>query len=339
MNSLLAVFTRRAVIITAVVFASYAYASKEKPVIGLSLDALKDERWQRDRDTFVAGVEKLGGIVVVRSAQSDDATQVRDIQSLVKRGVDAIVVIPHNASTLGAAIKSANAAKIPVISYDRLILDADIACYISFDNIKVGEAQARYVATRFDPSRRARIVRIYGAPTDNNAHMFKQGQDNILNPLIAAGKVEVVYEDWATDWSLDVARNIMTAALNKSSPPFDAVIASNDSTAGGAIEAMTAFGGSFEKTLVTGQDADLAACVRIKAGTQAMTVYKPLDKLALLAARTAVDLARGNPLSAASSIENGFKSVPAIWEEGVISVDKANIDTTVVADRFHSRGR
>src|SRR6185436_4510963 len=128
----------------------------------------------------------------------------------------------------------------------------------------------------------------------NNAKMFKQGQDKILNPLIAAGKIEVVYEDWATDWRADVAQKIMTAALAKSSPPIDAVIASNDATAGGAIDAMAAYGGSFQKNIVTGQDADIAACVRIKAGTQTMTVYKPLDKLAMLAAKTAVDLARGN---------------------------------------------
>src|SRR3954465_4629213 len=160
-------------------FAAAAFASKEKPVIGLSLDTLKEERWQRDRDTFVAEAAKLGATVIVQSANSDDTRQVRDVESLISRGVDALVIVPHNGSAMTRAVKSANEAKIPVISYDRLILNANVDYYLSFDNVKVGEAQASYLASHLPSGRVARIVRIYGAPTDNNAKLFKQGQDNI----------------------------------------------------------------------------------------------------------------------------------------------------------------
>jgi D-xylose transport system substrate-binding protein len=308
-------------------------ASKEKPVIGLSLDTLKEERWQRDRDTFVAAAEKLGATVIVQSANSDDTRQVRDVESLLSRGVDVLVIVPHNGEAMTRAVKSANQAKVPVIAYDRLIRNAAIDYYLSFDNVKVGEAQAAYAAARFPQDRKARIVRVYGAPTDNNAKMFKQGQDNILQPLIAAGKVEVVHEDWAQDWKPENGKKIMNAALTAHGSNIDAVIASNDATAGGAIQALREEGLA-GKVLVTGQDADLAACQRIMAGTQALTIYKPLKNLATLAARVAVAVAKGEKPAATTTLDNGVKQVPTILE-AVISVDKANLEATVVADGFH----
>ena len=322
-----------AVSVLIAVFIPGAFASKEKPLIGLSLDTLKEERWQRDRDTFVAAAEKLGARVIVQSANSDDTRQIRDIESLLTRGVDVLVVVPHNGAAMSRAVKSANQAKVPVISYDRLILNSDIALYLTFDNVKVGEAQATYAVARLPKDRPARIVRIYGAPTDNNAKLLKQGQDKILEPLIKAGKIEVVFEDWCLDWKPENAKKIMNAAITRGGKNIDAVIASNDGTAGGAIQTLLEEGLA-GKVLVTGQDADLAACQRILRGTQAMTVYKPVRKLSDLAARTAVAVARGETPATTETLDNGFKKVPAIYE-AVISVDKDNLQQTVVADGFH----
>lgn len=310
------------------------FAAKDKPVIGLSLDTLKEERWQRDRDTFVAEAERLGATVIVQSANSDDTRQVRDVESLISRGVDVLVIVPHNGSAMTRAVRSANQEKIPVIAYDRLILNANIDYYLTFDNVKVGEAQAGYVAERLPKDRKARIVRIYGAPTDNNAKLFKQGQDNILEPLIKAGKVEVVHEDWALDWKPENAKKIMNAAITKAGRDIDAVVVSNDGTAGGAIQALLEEGLA-GKVLVTGQDADLAACQRIMRGTQAMTVYKPLKNLATLAARVAVQVAKGGKPEATSELDNGTKKVPSIFEK-IIPVDQDNMTITVIADGFHS---
>ena len=315
-------------------FAPSALASKESPVIGLSLDTLKEERWQHDRDTFTAAAEKLGARVIVQSANSDDTRQVRDVESLISRGVDVLVIVPHNGAAMTRAVKSANQAKIPVISYDRLILNADIDYYLSFDNVKVGEAQAAYLVAHLPKDRPARIVRIYGAPTDNNAKLFKQGQDNVLDPLIKAGKIAVVHEDWALDWKPEVAKRIMNAAVTKAGREIDAVLASNDGTAGGAIQSLVEEGLA-GKVLVTGQDADLAACQRILRGTQAMTVYKPLKKLATNAAQIAVAIAKGEKPKGTSFVNNGMKDVPSIFE-AVIAVDQANLQSTVVADGFHA---
>jgi D-xylose transport system substrate-binding protein len=310
-----------------------ALASPEKPVIGLSLDTLKEERWQRDRDTFIAEAQRLGATVIVQSANSDDTRQVRDIESLISRRVDVLVIVPHNGEAMSRAVKSANEAKIPVIAYDRLILNCAIDYYLTFDNVKVGEAQAAYVAARLPADRPARIVRIYGAPTDNNARLFKQGQDNILVPLIKAGKIAVVHEDWALDWKPENAKKIMNAAVTKAGRQIDAVVVSNDGTAGGAIQALQE-DGLAGKVLVTGQDADLAACQRILRGTQSMTVYKPLKNLANLAARVAVEVARQQKPATTAVSDNGLKKVPSIFEK-IVSVDKANLQATVVADGFH----
>jgi D-xylose transport system substrate-binding protein len=326
--------TRLAFVLLLLAFAATAFASKDKPVIGLSLDTLKEERWQHDRDTFTAAAEKLGATVIVQSANSDDTRQVRDIESLISRGVDVLVIVPHNGSAMTRAVKSANEAHIPVIAYDRLILNANIDYYLTFDNVKVGEAQGAYAAAHLPAGRPARIVRIYGAPTDNNAKLYKEGQDHYLLPLVAAGKVQVVHEDWAADWKPENGKKIMNAAITKFGHDIDAVVVSNDGTAGGAIQALIEEGLA-GKVLVTGQDADLAACQRIARGTQSMTVYKPLKNLATLAARIAVEVAKGNQPAATSTLDNGLKSVPSIFEK-VISVDKDNLAATVVADGFHT---
>jgi D-xylose transport system substrate-binding protein len=176
-------------------------------------------------------------------------------------------------------------------------------------------------------------VRIYGAPTDNNAKLFKQGQDNVLNPLIASGRVKVVAEDWALDWKPENAKKIMNAAITRIGHEFDAVLVSNDGTAGGAIQSLIEEGLA-GRMIVTGQDADLAACQRIMRGTQSMTVYKPVSKLATLAAQISVTAAQGKLPQAETTIDNGFKQVPCFFEK-IVAVDKDNMMETVVAAGFH----
>ena len=303
-----------------------------RPVIGLSMDTLKEERWISDRNLFTAQAEALGAEVQIRSANSDDTRQLRDVESLITAGVDALVIIPHNGAAMARAVEMAHAEGIPVLSYDRLITDAETDLYITFDNIKVGELQARFLAERIPAGGKLRLIRIYGAKTDNNAKLFKLGQDNILNPLIAAGKVEVVFEDWAEDWKPENAKKITNAAITKAGQGIDAILASNDGTAGGAIQALVEEGLA-GKVIVTGQDADLAACQRIVAGTQTMTVYKPLTQLAKRAAELAVKLAKGQPIIAKAETDNGKVAVPSVLLD-IVAVTKQNIRETIIADGF-----
>ncbi len=316
-------------------FTPLVEASKEKPLIGFVLDSLALDRWQRDRDTFVAETAKQGAVVLTKTGNGEDALQDAVMLDLVSRKVDVIVVVPINAAGLVAGIKAANEAQIPVISYDRLVLNADIAYYLSFDNAKVGELQASYIASRIPADRPMKIVRIHGPQSDNNVSLFKKGQDKVLDPLIKSGRIIVLQEVWSASWQAEAAQVMIDAAIKEFGVSFDAVLADNDNIAGAVSEAVLKQQ-PIGNIIITGQDADLAACSRINNDTQAMTVYKPLSKLAILAARVALQVAKGEKPAASIEINNGFKSVPFIFED-VISVNKENLATTVVADGFHRR--
>ncbi len=248
-----------------------------QPLIGLSLGTLQEERWQRDRDRFVARAEELGARVIVQSGNSETARQLQDIESLLSRGVQVLVVVAHDPTAMGRAVDAAHAAGVPVVCYDRLITGCDVNLYLSFDNVRVGRIQAEYLVRRLGG--KGRIVRVHGPKTDQTGLLFKQGQDEVLAPLIARGDIVVVHEDYAAGWKPAEAKRIVNAAITARGPAFDAVLATNDGTAGGAIQALIEEGLA-GKVLVTGQDADLAACQRIVRGTQTMSVYKPLARLA-----------------------------------------------------------
>jgi D-xylose transport system substrate-binding protein len=315
-------------------------AKARKPRIGLSLDTLKEERWQRDRDTFVAKAQALGAEVVVLSANSDDVQQIRDCNSLLGQNIDVLVIAPHNGDAMSKAVKEAHASNVPVCAYDRLIKNCDLDYYFTFDNVKVGELQGRFLMERLFPAgpvsggEKKRIARIYGAPTDNNAKLFKQGQDNSLKPFLDNGQLEVVFADWAEDWKPENGKKITQAALTKAGTAgLTAILASNDGTAGGAIQALREerLAGTI---MVTGQDADLDACRRILAGEQTMTIYKPLKLLAEQAAESAVALAKKQPIKTTASYDNGKREVPTVQVD-IIAVHKGNIRETVVKDGFH----
>jgi len=301
--------------------------------IGLSLDTLKEERWQKDRDLFVAKCKALGAEVLVQAANSSDSLQNSQAENLLTQKVDVLVVVPHNGKSAATIVKSAHQAGVPVIAYDRLILDSDLDLYVSFDNIKVGEMQAEYLVKRRP---KGNYVLIGGAPTDNNAKLFRQGQMNILTPYIQKKQIKVVADQWANDWLPVEALKIMENALTLNHNRVDAVVVSNDGTAGGAIQAL-AEQKLAGRVLVSGQDADLAGCQRVVAGTQSMTVYKPIRKLAEKAAEAAVALARKQQLADKTSpVNNGFKDVPSILLRPV-QVDQTNMDSTVIADGYHSK--
>ena len=298
--------------------------------IGLSLATLAEERWQRDRDYFVQKAKELGAEVLVQAANGDETLQNTQAENLITQGVDVLVVVPQNGKTAATIVEAAHAANVPVIAYDRMILDSEVDLYISFDSVKVGEAMASYAVERVP---RGTYVIINGSPTDDNAHLVRRGFYNVLQPLIDKGAVKIGFEQWADGWSPEKALEHMENALTTLHNNVDVVLAANDGTASGAIQALSERGLA-GKVIVTGQDAELAALQRIVEGTQTMTVYKPLKQLAEKAAEVAVALAKGQKPETNSTINNGATEVPAILLD-VIPVDKSNIETTVVADGFH----
>ncbi len=307
--------------------------SEKEPIkIGFSMDTLLEERWQKDRDLFKKAVEALGAEVEILAANGDDALQIAQAETLISHGIDLLVVVPHNAEATAAIVHKAHVAGIKVIAYDRLIKNADVDLYVSFDNELVGEMQANAL-TKLVP--KGNYVYIGGAMTDNNAHLFKKGVFNVLQSFIDKGDIKIVYDQWTKDWTPTNAFANMETALKVNGHQIDAVIAANDATAGGVIQALKAQGLA-GKVLVAGQDAELAAAQRIVEGTQSMTVYKPIQTLTDTAAKLAVNLAKGEKINTYQKVNNGKIEVPSVLLTP-IAVDETNIDKTIIADGFHSK--
>ncbi len=300
-----------------------------KIVIGFSMDTLKEERWQKDRDFFEAKVKELGAEVLTQAANSDDAKQLSQAENLISQGVDILVVAPHNAEATAAIVQKAHDAGIKVIAYDRLIKNSDVDLYISFDNEKVGEMQAKEIV-KLAP--KGNYVYIGGADTDNNAILFRKGAMNILKPLEEKGDIKIVFDQYSKDWKPEEALKNMENALTANNNNVQAVVAANDGTAGGVIQALDAQG-LVGKVPVSGQDAELAALQRIAEGKQTMTVYKPIKLLATTAAEVAVKMAKGESVEASKKVNNGKIDVPSILLDSV-AVTKDNIADTVIADGF-----
>jgi D-xylose transport system substrate-binding protein len=313
-----------------ILLSSVVVMAQDDLVIGLSMDNLRLERWQHDRDIFVERAEELGAEVLVQSANGDDMVQMSQAENLITQGIDVLVVVPHNGQVMGSIVREAHANDVPVLAYDRMLMDSKVDYYLSFDNVRVGELQAEFLVER---KPEGKYFLLGGSPTDNNAKLFRQGQMNVLQPYIDEGKIEVVGDQWAKDWLPQEALSIIENALTANNNEIDVIVASNDSTAGGAIQALEEQGLAGE-VLVSGQDADLAACQRIVEGTQTMTIYKPIQDLATRGAEVAVKMAKGEEVETNGAINNGEYDVPSILLTP-IQVHKGNMVETVIEDGFH----
>lgn len=302
-------------------------------VIGFSMDTLKEERWQRDKVLVERRAKELGMQLSVQVANGDDSQQIKQAENMLTQGVDVLIVAPHNGEIAASIVEAAKRQGVPVISYDRLIKNSDVALYVSHQVVKIGELQAKYLLDHVN-KKPANFVIVGGSPTDNNALLLHQGQMNILQPAVDRGDVKIVANQYAKEWQQSAALNIVENALTQSNNQVDAVVASNDGTARGAVQALE--GQNLAgKVLVSGQDADLASLTLIVLGKQTMTIYKPIEPLALAAVDAAIKLARGESVQTPDAIDNGFKKVPAILLEP-LAVDRDNIVNTVVKDGYQT---
>ena len=308
-------------------------APRTGPVrIGFSMDTLKEERWQRDKQLVEQRAKEVGATLDVQVANGDDAVQTKQADNMLTKGVDVLIVAPHNGEIAASIVEAAHRKGVPVISYDRLIRDADVDLYVSHQVEKIGEMQADY-ALKHVP--KGNYLLIGGSPTDYNAILLRKGQMNILKPAVDRKDIKIISDQFAREWKAEEALRLTEDALTRTGNKIDAIVASNDGTAGGAISALEA-AGLASKVLVTGQDAQRDAVQRIVKGTQTMTIYKPIQPLAFGAVDAAVKLARHEAVSATDKINNGKKDVPAILIPPLV-VDKNNVDETVIKDGSHKR--
>lgn len=295
--------------------------------IGLSIDSFLIERWARERDLFVSKAQELGAEVNVQNANGEVEEQIKQIQYFIDKKMDVIVVIAIDDLALTDVIASAKKAGIKIIAYDRIIRDANVDLYISMDNEKVGELMAEYIKRSI--GNEGTIIQVKGSPTDYNVELVQNGFERIIGTT----NINIDYADYSEGWVAENAFRITNSYLNRGKIP-DAIMCGNDSLAAQAIKALieSRLGG---KVCVVGQDADLEACQRIVEGTQYMTVFKPVEKLAKRAAEVAVDMANGIPLGLKNTFNDGTYDVPYEKLEP-IAVTKENMDE-VITGKYHQR--
>ncbi|WP_200909940.1 D-xylose ABC transporter substrate-binding protein [Azospirillum thiophilum] len=260
--------------------------------VGVSWSNFQEERWKTDEAAIKAVVEKAGGKYLSADAQSSPAKQLSDIESLISRGAQALIILAQDGDAIRPAVEKAAAEGIPVVGYDRLI-EIPSAFYITFDNKEVGRLQARSV---FALKPKGNYAFIKGSSTDPNADFLFAGQMEVLKAAIDRGDVKNVGEAYTDKWLPAIAQQNMEQILTKTANKVDAVVASNDGTAGGAVAALAAQG--LAGTVpVSGQDGDKAALNRIALGTQTVSVWKDARELGRRAAEIALDLAGGKKMT------------------------------------------
>jgi D-xylose transport system substrate-binding protein len=276
-------------------------------------------------------LELQGAEVVVREANGSETEQAKQAQELIDEGdLDVLIIIPVNSESAGIIVNYAKARDINVIAYDRIIKNCDLDCYLSFDNVRIGEIMAEYL-TRIKPT--GKYALLGGASEDNNTIHLRIGQMNILQPLIVRGDIEIVLDQNIDGWSAENAYQTVKEFLEEGNT-MDAIIASSDQLSGGAARALAEYDMG-KSVLLSGQDAQTDACQRIVQGTQTMTVYKMIESLAASAAQVAVTLANdGTVPNTLTTMNNGTNMVPAILLPSIIPVGEENIRMTVIADGF-----
>ncbi|MCE8418937.1 D-xylose ABC transporter substrate-binding protein [Rhodovulum sulfidophilum] len=259
--------------------------------VGVSWSNFQEERWKTDEAAIRAALDAAGAEYVSTDAQSSSAKQLSDVESMIAQGVDALLILAQDTSAIIPAVQAADDEGIPVIAYDRLIEDPR-AFYLTFDNLEVGRMQARAV---LEKAPEGNYVMIKGSPTDPNADFLRAGQQEVLQPAIDAGKVRIVGEAYTDGWLPANAQRNMEQILTANDNEVDAVVASNDGTAGGAVAALAAQG--MAGIPVSGQDGDHAGLNRVAKGTQTVSVWKDARELGRTAAEIAIELAGGTRMS------------------------------------------
>jgi D-xylose transport system substrate-binding protein len=292
--------------------AASTMASAQDITVGVSWSNFQEERWKTDEAAIKSALEAAGATYISADAQSSAAKQLTDVESLIANGADALIILAQDADAIGPAVQKAVDEGIPVVGYDRLIENPD-AFYLTFDNKEVGRMQARAV---FEAQPEGRYVFIKGSAADPNADFLFSGQMEILKEAMDGGKITNVGEAYTDGWLPANAQKNMEQFLTANNNEVDAVVASNDGTAGGVVAALTAQGlaGSVP---VSGQDGDHAALNRVALGSQTVSVWKDARDLGRAAGEIAVALAKGTKMS---DIEGAVK-----WSGGPKGVEMTSI--------------
>jgi D-xylose transport system substrate-binding protein len=305
--------------------------------IALLLPETKTTRYEeKDRPLFTAKVQELcpDCEVIYANASQDPNKQQQQAEAAITNGADVLVLDAVDVKSVGPIVQHANQKDIPVIAYDRLIPDQDIAYYVSFDNVKQGRIQAQTLLDKLGSGADGEsIVMVNGAPTDPSAGDYKKGAHQVFDK----SGVKIAKEYDTPDWSPDKAQVEMEqsiTALGKDG--FVGAYSANDGMAGGMIAAMKSAGIDPSSRPITGGDSEAAAIQRILTGEQYSTIYLAIKQQAETSAQIAVAAAQGKDAPADvvdAEVDNGAKQVPSVLLSP-IAVTKDNISDTVIKDGF-----
>ncbi len=298
----------------------------DAPKVGVLLpDSQSSVRWETvDRPFLQQAFEKAGVDADIQNAEGDKSTQQQQAEQMITNGAKVLLLVNLDSGSGAAIAGNAASQGVKVIDYDRLTLDTDATdYYVSFDNEKVGELQGQGLVDCIGDAQGANIAVLNGSPTDNNATLFKNGYDSIINPKFESGEWNEVADQSVPDWDNQQALTIFEQMLQKANNEVDGVLAANDGLGNAAISAIKQR--KLDQIPVTGQDATLEGIQNIVNGDQCMTVYKAIEKEAAAAAELAIALAKGEePTAETVPIDNGTEEVPSILLEPV-PVTKDNI--------------
>ena len=313
-------------IIAGALIATFSTLASAQAVVGVSWSNFQEERWKTDEAAIKAELTKLGAKYVSADAGGSPEKQIADVDGLITKGATVLIILAMDKDAIVPALAKAKAKNLPVVAYDRLIEQPGVF-YITFDNKEVGREQARGV---FKVKPKGNYVFIKGSPTDPNANFLRDGQGEVLAAAIKSGDIKIVGEEYTDGWKPENAQKNMEQILTKNGGKVDAVVASNDGTAGGVIAALSAKG--IKGVPVSGQDGDHAALNRVALGTQTVSVWKDARVLGKEAAAAAVALASGKKVDGAVTWADGEKKV-ALQSKFLkpVSITKDNLDVVIKA--------
>jgi putative multiple sugar transport system substrate-binding protein len=328
-------------------------AAEISGLVGVVLPTREEPRWIQDETRFRDAFAEAGVDVEILFSEGDSSRELANVQDLITRGVQVIIICPQDATAAAAAAEAAHDAGVKVISYDRLIRETDaVDYYVTFDSIAVGEAQAQYLVDNAEGS--GNPLYLYaGAASDNNAFLFFEGAWNVLQPKIADGtfyvvnsseavalqdKAELTRDEMAdiigqitTEWDFDTAKSLAEANLTAASADDKGdvfILAPNDGTARAIADAFAA-DADISSYVVTGQDAEVASVQYIIDGKQSMTVLKDVRTLVSDAIAAAVAFLNGETPPETTTYNNGVADIPAKPSE-VITVDRSNVIAEII---------
>ena len=316
--------------------------------VGVAMPTKDLQRWNQDGSNMQAQLEAAGYDVDLQYASNDIPTQVSQIENMINSGCELLVIASIDGDSLGTVLAQAKEAGIPVISYDRLIMQSDaVSYYATFDNELVGELQGQYIEDKLDLKNAKgpfNIELFTGSSDDNNCNYFFGGAMKILQPYIDSGKLvvrsgsttlaECATANWSTEEAQKRMENIL-AAYYQDGTKLDAVLSSNDSVANGITNALVAsYKGDFP--ILTGQDCDITSVKNIIAGKQSMSIFKDTRQLASKVVEMVTAIIEGKevPVNDTESYDNGKGIVPTYLCQPVFA-DQDNYKEVLIDSGYY----